>query len=112
MSTTCQMPNVKNVKHVKNVKNVKNVKHVKHVTNVKCKKMSKMSNVKNPKSQNPKSKIPNNKCLRNLKVITNWGRAGFIYMILYTKCGVFVRGCSGFRSYFLSKDCKYYCIHL
>ena len=40
--------------------------------------MSKMSNVKNPKSQNPKSKIPNNKCLRNLKVITNWGRAGFI----------------------------------
>ena len=41
-----------------------------------------MSNVKNPKSQNPKSKIPNNKCLRNLKVITNWGRAGFILTFL------------------------------
>ena len=44
--------------------------------------MSKMSNVKNPKSQNPKSKIPNNKCLRNLKVITNWGRAGFIGQLM------------------------------
>ena len=72
------MPNVKNVKHVKNVKKCKNVKHVKHVTNVKCKKCQKCQMSKIP---NPKSKIPNNKCLRNLKVITNWGRAGFIFFI-------------------------------